>query len=232
MLKPGEHRVLSRSDYGQYECPPPPPSLPPPPPPSHNLARPSPPPHHPPPGQQIADAIHNGFSGQPTIPRDQFTRKLADFYYDVFEERRHVLVVYDKCAKLLSLKRVEGPYGVIDGPTEMITVHKKCTDCCGFRRWGYDVWVFGEGVFELLGDGGYINWAFRSPSYKRDGKKVVFHKIDGDDEGKGAEEKPILSPALPASDGDKNMSGTATPYSLEEEELLFEYLGEEDYKSI
>jgi hypothetical protein len=105
--------------------------------------------------KQIKEALQTGFSGEPKIPRDMFTQKLASFYYEVFEQRRHVLVIYDRAPRLLSVKRLVTPLGeVVEGPTERCTVHKKCKGVGGFMRWGYDIWVFEEGVVELLGDGG------------------------------------------------------------------------------
>jgi len=78
--------------------------------------------------EQIREVLSNpggGLSGQPTIPRGEFTRKLAAFYARVFPNH-HVLVVYDRAAKLLSLKHVLGGNGrYVAGPTEMYTCHKK-----------------------------------------------------------------------------------------------------------
>ncbi|CCX07827.1 Protein of unknown function [Pyronema omphalodes CBS 100304] len=111
---------------------------------------------------QLRDTLSNpggGLSGQPTIPRDQFTQKLCSFYHSVFNkdgQRNHVLVVYDRAPRLVSFKRVlsgEGRY--VAGPTEMWTCHKKIHRGKGLiGLWGFHVWVFGEGEFELLGDGG------------------------------------------------------------------------------
>lgn len=112
---------------------------------------------------QIRDLISNpggGLSGQPTIPRGTFTQRLAGFYYDVFNApgcpRHHVLVVYDRSPRLISFKNVLGNNGrYLNGPTEVWTCHKKVHRGKGrIGLWGFHVWVFGEGVFELLGDGG------------------------------------------------------------------------------
>lgn len=162
--------------------------------------------------QQLRDAFANpgrGLSSQPTIPRGQFTQKVAAFYYDVFPGN-HVLVVYDRAPRLMSARRVlAGDGRVVAGPTEMWTVHKKVHRGKGqFGLWGFHVWVFGEGEFELLGDGGwvspffppplllfccfplvlvadpwvcerFVNWCFKSGNFKRDGKRVSFFKMDG-----------------------------------------------------
>lgn len=108
--------------------------------------------------QQLQDAFatpSRGLSYQPTISRGQFTQKVAAFYYDVFPGN-HVLIVYDRAARLMSARRVlAGDGRVVAGPTEMWTVHKKVHRGRGqFGLWGFHVWVFGEGEFELLGDGG------------------------------------------------------------------------------
>jgi len=135
---------------------------------------------------QVRDTLNNpggGLSGQPTIPRGDFTQRLCSFYYDVFnkpgEKAHHVLVVYDRSPRLVSFREVLGSNGrYVQGPTEMWTVQKKIHRGKGrIGLWGFYVWVFREGTFELLGDGGFINWCFKSPNCERDGKKVTFHQL-------------------------------------------------------
>lgn len=41
---------------------------------------------------------------------------------------------------------------------------------------GYEIWVFDYGTFELVGDGGYENWAI-SGNFVRDGNYVTFNSI-------------------------------------------------------
>lgn len=113
---------------------------------------------------QIRDTLNNpggGLSGQPTIKRADFTQKLVSFYYSVFNrdgggDQHHVLAVYDRSPRLVSFRRVLGGNGrYVEGPTEMWTIHKKCHRGKGrIGLWGFHVWVFKEGEFELLGDGG------------------------------------------------------------------------------
>lgn len=92
---------------------------------------------------QIREVLSNpggGLSGQPTIPRGEFTRKLAGFYARVFPGH-HVLVVYDRSARLVSLKGVLGGNGrYVAGPTEMYTCHKKVHRGRGrLGLWGFHV---------------------------------------------------------------------------------------------
>lgn len=42
-----------------------------------------------------------------------------------------------------------------------------------FGTIGYDIFVFDKGNFELLGDGGFINWCFGG-NFDRNGKSVEF----------------------------------------------------------
>lgn len=44
--------------------------------------------------------------------------------------------------------------------------------------WGFHVWVFEEGEFELLGDGGFQNWAYHSTNVERNGNRVRFLRIN------------------------------------------------------
>lgn len=137
--------------------------------------------------EQISATLANpggGLSGQPHIPRGQFTQRIVAFYHDAFnrpgEKRHHVLAVYDRCPRLVSFKGVLGGNGrYVAGPTEMWTVCKKVHRGKGrIGLWGFHVWVFEEGDFELLGDGGFINWCFRSDNFERDGKRVRFLKLE------------------------------------------------------
>lgn len=65
-----------------------------------------------------------------------------------------MLCVYDRCARLVSFKgvvRADG--GKAAGPTEEWTVIKKVQRGKGrIGLWGFHVWVFEEGEFELLGE--------------------------------------------------------------------------------
>ncbi|TGZ82326.1 hypothetical protein EX30DRAFT_222277 [Ascodesmis nigricans] len=133
----------------------------------------------------LLTTLTSPISTQPSIPRSQFTRKLVAFYYDAFNHpglpRHHVVAVYDRCARFVSFRGVlsqEGRY--VEGPTEMWTTVKKVSRGKGkIGKWGYHVWVFrGEGEMELLGDGGYVNWCFRSAAFEREGKRVRFGRIN------------------------------------------------------
>lgn len=109
------------------------------------------------------------------------------------DDPHHVLLVSKGSRYSAKLQGVLGSGGA-DGPTEVVS-----------WRWGwspvrfaYYVWVFKEGTFELLSDGGcvypwvsivlwsgvltdccsVINWCWESPQAERTGEKSVeFHKL-------------------------------------------------------
>jgi hypothetical protein len=47
----------------------------------------------------------------------------------------------------------------------------------GFTQ-GYEVWVFDYGTFELVGDGGYANWAIGG-SFSGPSDDVTFYSMNG-----------------------------------------------------
>lgn len=46
------------------------------------------------------------------------------------------------------------------------------------QTWGFDIWVFDSGVFDLSGDGGYIAWCFAG-NFKRNYHHVEFFPNQG-----------------------------------------------------
>jgi len=133
---------------------------------------------------QIRSLLDNpgaGLSGQPTIPRARYTQELAGFYSKIFP-CHHVLVLYDRLPRLLYIHGViASDGGIVDGPTsgDVVTGHKKIQRGylqCGL--WGFHMYIFREGRLKNLGDGGYDNWAWESPKFKRDGKEVVFELVE------------------------------------------------------
>ena len=49
------------------------------------------------------------------------------------------------------------------------------------------MYIFREGRLKNLGDGGYDNWAWESPKFKRDGKEVVFELVELPEKESGKE---------------------------------------------
>lgn len=108
-------------------------------------------------------------------------QELAGFYQKIFPNH-HVLVLYDRLARLLHIHGVIASDGkVVEGPSsgDVITAHKKIQR--GYFQiglWGFHMYIFREGLVKNLGDGGYDNWAWRSPKCKRDGMEVEFELVD------------------------------------------------------
>ncbi|KAI5789645.1 hypothetical protein DFH27DRAFT_207143 [Peziza echinospora] len=139
--------------------------------------------------KQVKALIDNpgvGLSGQPTIPREKFTRELSSFYQKIFPNH-HILVLYDRLPRFLYIHGVIGPDGRIhDGPSagDVVTAHKKIQR--GYLKaglWGFHLYVFREGRLKNLGDGGFSNWAWASANFKREGKEVEFLRIEPAQEG-------------------------------------------------
>jgi len=108
-------------------------------------------------------------------------QELAGFYSKIFPDN-HVLVLYDRLPRLLHIHGVIASDGrVVEGPTsgDVITAHKKIQK--GYLQiglWGFHMYIFREGRLKNLGDGGFQNWAWRSPKFKRDGKEVEFELVE------------------------------------------------------
>lgn len=133
---------------------------------------------------QIRSLLANpggGLSGQPTIRREDYTQELAGFYSKIFPHN-HVLVLYDRLPRLLHIYGVIASDGkVMKGPTsgDVISAHKKIQR--GYLQiglWGFHMYIFREGSLKNLGDGGFQNWAWRSPKFRRDGNEVEFELVE------------------------------------------------------
>jgi len=55
---------------------------------------------------------------------------------------------------------------------DAVHVHHELDIGLGFT-YGYEIWVFDYGTFELAGDGGFINWAFGGCYSRQDGSADV-----------------------------------------------------------